>query len=122
MQISIKYSNSITLNVAKCNLGKVKKETMIVSGHIRKYVGGSQPLSESCQRGLSLTCLRALQGIVSLCSCLCVDTPTIANYNAVQVDNSILFAKGIKATDRIYVTTMLRLSVILTITATDNWA
>ena len=66
----------VYLNVAKCNLGKVKKETMIVSGHIRKYVEGSQPLSESCQRGLSLTGLRALQGIVSLCSCLCVDPPT----------------------------------------------
>ena len=29
--------------------------------------------SESCQRGLSLTGLRVLQGIVSLCSCLWVD-------------------------------------------------
>ena len=57
--------------MAKCNLGKVKKETMRVSGHIRKYGGGgSQPLSESCQLGVSLTGLRALQGIVSLCSCL----------------------------------------------------
>ena len=59
--------------MAKCNLGKVKKETMRVSGHIRKYGGGgggSQSLSESCQLGLSLTGLRALQGIVSLCSCL----------------------------------------------------
>ena len=49
--------------MAKCNVGKVKKETMIVSGHIREYVGGSQPLSESCQRGLSLTgfaCFKAL--------------------------------------------------------------
>ena len=66
----------ILFHVAKCNLGKVKKETMRVGGHIRKYVGGSQPLSESCQRGLSLTGLRALQGIVNLCSCLWVDPPT----------------------------------------------
>ena len=42
----------------------------------RPHYPGSQPLSESCQRGLSLTGLRALQGIVSLCSCLWVDPPT----------------------------------------------
>ena len=56
--------------MTKCNLGKVK---MIVSGHNRKYVGGLSLCQSLCQRGLSLTCLRALQSIVSLCCCLCVD-------------------------------------------------
>ena len=38
-QPSNNYNCRSIFNVAKCNLGNVKKETMIVSGHIRKYVG-----------------------------------------------------------------------------------
>lgn len=28
------------LNVTKCNLGEVKKKTMLASGHFLKYMGG----------------------------------------------------------------------------------